>query len=460
MQASTQSLYSQSTWDSGKNQSQKTNRGTRVFRGALVGPVRSGALGKNTKSCNPSPFSVFDSVDEILENHKKYSVLARQPLILPAGGPERLQGEKKKAFRRRQNLRKKYLRCLMPDHRVSSCGRIPIPTKNGISIRRIENRFYYQGVSRCDCVWLCPDCSLKISTGRRDELISAMKEAKVQGLQYYMLTLTVPHYAHDSLRTVLDQISDAFRKLKNRKTWKQLAHYNQIVGDVRALEVTNGKNGWHPHFHVIVLQKNEIEKNHLYSSILQYWQNACVSVGLPRPNEHGVDIRDHQGVEEYISKWGLAGEIAKGFEKTGSIGHLSPFQLLDRYGEGDEIAGQKFLEYAKEFKGKRQLVWSKGLKSMLKVPEKTDAEMIDDVEKAESVESAEFATLSAHEFSVLVKENKDIECLEVCEKGYDYWRRWMDRIMQPHEKKWEKIKGKKSEEFEKAREKFLENLKH
>ena len=49
---------------------------------------------------------------------------------------------------------------------------------------------------------------------------------------------------------------------------------------------------------------------------------------------------------------------------------LRLFDLLRQYPESPELFGDLFREFADAFKGKRQLVWTKGLKELLAVDEK------------------------------------------------------------------------------------------
>jgi len=93
----------------------------------------------------------------------------------------------------------------------------------------------------------------------------ACENAVNQGLNIAMLTLTVPHYAKDHLRDVLDGISSALRKLKDRRAFKRLAQEIGLVGNIRTLEVTYGVNGWHPHFHILLFTKSELNDQELIS---------------------------------------------------------------------------------------------------------------------------------------------------------------------------------------------------
>lgn len=65
-------------------------------------------------------------------------------------------------------------------------------------------------------------------------------------MRYIMLTLTVRNCSITDLRSIVDQMSKAWQRLSQRKSFPAL-------GFVRSLEVTRGKDGSaHPHFHILL----------------------------------------------------------------------------------------------------------------------------------------------------------------------------------------------------------------
>ena len=81
----------------------------------------------------------------------------------------------------------------------------------------------------------------------------------------------------------------------------------------------------------------------------------------------------------------MADEVTKGHIKKGKEGSATPWDLLRQSEEGCEQSGRLFQVFAEAFKGKRQLSWSKGLKSLLQVDEVTDEQLAEVTEK-DSVE--------------------------------------------------------------------------
>lgn len=362
------------------------------------------SLGISTKSCNPEK--------------------------------EERQTRKQKRKRNQGHARK------LVGGRLESCGRVPVPVMiNGelvkmtsesrsVSILQNGENYSFGGLMHCGSVWCCPECASMITEYRRNELKLACENALSEGLHISMLTLTVPHYAKNLLNDVLDGISSALRKFKNRKAFKKLSQEIGLVGNIRTLEVTYGENGWHPHFHILLFTKSEFSQQELFSiqeNLLSQWQSACVSSGLPVPNKHGLDLVNGAWAAAYVTKWGIEEEMTKGHLKQGiKEGHVSPFGLLDLYDQGDENAGRRFQEFAKVFKGKRQLVWSKGLRELLKVGEqKPDDEIITEMENA----SVEVMKISYTDYQQIMKYNQEVEFLcKVCPQGKDAIIAFIDNL--------------------------------
>ena len=91
----------------------------------------------------------------------------------------------------------------------------------------------------------------------------------------------------------------------------------------------------------------------------------CTKAGLKAPDLiHGVDVQNGTYAAKYVTKWGLEHEVTKGHLKKGLNGSLTPFDLL-RGASTNNHYKTLFKQFADVFKGKQQLVWSKGLKDLL-----------------------------------------------------------------------------------------------
>lgn len=249
---------------------------------------------------------------------------------------------------------------------------------------------HYKNLMHCDRVWICPVCASKITERRKQELITAMHTTTFIA---YLVTYTLRHTASDSLFSLTSAILEAFHDLKSGKVWQKHRQSYGWIGSIRTLEPTYGENGWHPHIHELVLLEAALTPEQLEEMttfLKRRWHMVLDRYGRDASWLHGVDVRPgREDVSEYIAKfghqpvivgWTIESEITKAPTKRGRGEHgRTPHQLLADSAAGDEIAGKLFIEYANVIKGKKQLVWSPGLRELmgLEKREATDEELAD-----------------------------------------------------------------------------------
>ena len=104
----------------------------------------------------------------------------------------------------------------------------------------------------------------------------------------------------------------------------------------------------------------------------------------------GWDIRSGDEAGRYMAKWGAAEEITLSRHKQGrGRTGRTPAQLLAAScDEGDKAAGHLWAEYAQVFHGRRQLVWSRGLKALAGVGEVDDHDAAQDQQQDDQTETA------------------------------------------------------------------------
>lgn len=243
-------------------------------------------------------------------------------------------------------------------------------------------RAAFSGLQTCGSVWLCPCCSARISETRRSEMNQLLAWGRQNGLVPMMMTLTARHGRDDDLRQLLDRLKDAKRRLHQHRAWKALR--GQIVGSVTATEVTGGgRNGWHPHLHVIVLTRPGTS----LEGLREPWLASLRKAGLEGAGA-AFDVQNAAAAGNYIAKWGAAEELALAGQKKGrSRDSSTPMQLLAAScDEDDARAGQLWREYAAVFQGRRQLVWSNGLKALAGIGEVDDETAAqDDAQESEHI---------------------------------------------------------------------------
>lgn len=288
--------------------------------------------------------------------------------------------EKHLDLRLKRYIRQSAARRLLPKNRVSWClRRVQENQVPSILKSPVHGKCHYGGLISCGRTWECPVCASKISQRRRDELSTALEQWRSMGYQLLLVTYTFPHTQFDNLSDLLKKQDKARVSMNGQRVYKEILKAHSVIGRVRALEITHGFNGWHPHIHEIWFvqsQSTQVLQDAINTRIFDLWSDSCVKHGLKRPNfEHGIDVRDGSYASVYISKWGIEDEITKANSKEGKGQSRNPFQFLDSYILGDKQAGALYVEYVNAFKGKRQLVWTKGLKNIFKLDEKTDEEI-------------------------------------------------------------------------------------
>ena len=265
---------------------------------------------------------------------------------------------------------------LLPQHRIAYCHSKVGFGRLFIDVMKKNDSVYFSGVHRCGSVWACPVCSAAISGGRRKELQTAIDKAVTQGHGVALATFTFSHGLNDALAELLPGFRTALRRLKSGRQWQRIQQAFGVVGTVKALEVTHGNNGWHPHEHQLVFTSESLTTEQLEAmraAIFPLWLAACKKAGLPAPSaERGVQIQGAHQAAQYVGKFGFASELTRAQSKRGKLAGRTQWDLLNDYtaSNGTDLrSGELFKEYVAAFARSRQLVWSRGLRDWLQLGE-------------------------------------------------------------------------------------------
>ncbi|GAI24506.1 unnamed protein product, partial [marine sediment metagenome] len=150
----------------------------------------------------------------------------------------------------------------------------------------------------------------------------------------------MPHDYGDWLKLMLGLVSKSWSKCIAGRAWKEIKNEFGIEGFVRALEITEGPNGWHPHMHILLFVRRpltEAERAALEDVLYKRWSDAIVAGGGSRPSrEHGVVLSPGEDAGDYvakITKQGLAEEVGRSDTKRALPGHRSILQLMHDWAE-------------------------------------------------------------------------------------------------------------------------------
>lgn len=335
-------------------------------------------------------------------------------------------------------------------HRTCDCHRVTVSPTAQILKSEEHRKAFFAGVAQCASVWTCPVCAAKINERKANEMRLAASQREALGLEFSLLTFTAPHTASDPIDQLVKKMSDALSRWWRGAPAKRFKERYGIVGHIRSFEVRYGSNGWHPHFHIIVVSKSKLpettrsgfkpvpieQQNEDWAWMLSRWQEMTTRAGLDCPNEYGMDIQGGDQAGEYITKfgsdgdfvstssgdqvtWDMMDEMTKGNTKRGKTGSLSPWDILRGIADTDDDDERHrlrilFLFYARAMKGVSQVKWSRGLRSFFELePEKSDEEIV-----SEQDDSAKLLChLTTDEWRHLIKTKARATVLELAENG-------------------------------------------
>jgi len=308
----------------------------------------------------------------------------------------------------------------MPRERVSGCGQKAMGGQ--VTIHHHSGQAHFGGVETCGSVWHCPVCAAKITEGRRADLDALLAAHRDAGGVAFMATLTIPHHRFQTCKELRDGVATAWRKVKSGKAWVRSRERHRWLGDVRALEVTHGDNGWHPHLHVLILFDPKAKDADFYDFggwLYDAWARAVERTGFGVCSKSAFawdKVDATEGAAEYVSKWGAALELTKAHIKSGRAGGRTPFQILADYmATRFRKDARLFQEYAVAFKGARQLTWSRGLRDRYLG---TDAEASDDDLATEpTMPETHTMTIDRALFREIAKRGLTAELLSAVESG-------------------------------------------
>ncbi len=278
--------------------------------------------------------------------------------------------------------------------RCHNCGwaesRDPNAGRTGPQIAQRGGVAYWRGVQTCGSVWCCPVCQAKIRNGRAIEISEFTAEWIRRGGEVYMVTLTAPHDLGMALSLLMVLISNAFTSVIAGGAWVKLRDQLGIAGCIRALEVTYGENGWHPHLHVLVYCRDPLDAAGLAAFTLHFqrkWDRFVTKAGYRAPSaQHGVRVErcyNGGGAADYICKTqdgrNPGNEMARSDMKTSRDGHRMPFDILAAAGTGERAELELWWEYEQATFRRRCITWSPVLRELrqewLNAEDKTDDEL-------------------------------------------------------------------------------------
>jgi Replication protein len=284
---------------------------------------------------------------------------------------------------------------LLPGNRLGICHHHRLPQIETVDILYSpkRERAWYRGLMRCGMGWVCPVCAQRLSEIRREMLTTALNNSREKYLPL-MVTYTAQHYKGQPLKSLLEGMNAAYRYMRQQRLWRVYKEEYDLRGETRALEITYGDNGWHPHFHVLLWIKIEylkyLKDEHgnydikrmcegMETAFTPMWIEALEKYQLTALAGPGLHVQSSWDlISDYLSKsgtvlpadtskWGIAEEMTKGQLKKARADGKTPWEILLESYAGFPGAGDLFVEYEQATRGKSALRWSPGLAAELGV---------------------------------------------------------------------------------------------
>jgi len=293
---------------------------------------------------------------------------------------------------------------LLGDTRLKICYRYHVPDRDvELWHSRKRKTAYYTGLMKCGLAWVCPLCSSRLSEKRREILRQALDASRDKYVPV-MVSYTVQHGPGDRLADLLTGMLAAYRRMRQSRFWRDLKEEYLIAGECRALEITHGASGWHPHFHTILfidiailqyIQEGETtyDLNRLYQSLTQQltseWIAHLEHFHLTAQRGPGLHARgDWESLDVYLTKggqampkqaekWSVAEEMTKGGRKRAANGSVNVWDMLLLHYAGQRPYGALFVEYFHATKGRSLFQWTPGMLAKLGVTDVSDTDAIE-----------------------------------------------------------------------------------
>lgn len=269
---------------------------------------------------------------------------------------------------------------------VRSCGVAMLPGLDGsarfvdVMTRETERgrRAHFHGVRRCACWYGCASCSPTLRSHRGAEVTAAAKWWRDQGGTVELLTFTIAHRETDDPRELILAFRKCWRRMfsdgapgKRRKKALGIHHY------IRGSDQTYGRNGLHPHFHVVLFTRPNERTRNAVANLKARWAEV-VRAQLGREHmpsyARGVDLRRCKK-DDYLAKLGL--ELVQSETKRARRGGLTPWAIARAAAAGDHDAIVRWDRYCKGMRGEHQLSWSHELRKVAGIKARSDKQIIE-----------------------------------------------------------------------------------
>lgn len=108
-------------------------------------------------------------------------------------------------------------------------------------------------IMACDRQWYCFRCGGAYWTDARRRLTDVWNPWLKLGAGGLFITVTITHNRQQTLKSKMDTLTKIWGELTKSYPWEKIRKELDFVGGFRAIEITNGEQGLHPHVHGLQL---------------------------------------------------------------------------------------------------------------------------------------------------------------------------------------------------------------
>lgn len=201
-----------------------------------------------------------------------------------------------------------------------------------------------------------------------------------------MLTATIRHDAGLPLALSRRVVMRAWQFMQAGRWWRAWCDARGIIGMVRAVEVTHGAHGWHPHVHAWLVGARDLgddDRAEVFARWARAVDRAARAVGVDPSRVAPVDQVDGAPVGVVVGAADARYLADAGMELTDPAGAKrgagrSPWDIARGAAAGSAHDVALWREWVSAMHGARQLTWSRSLASWRDADERAEREALEE----------------------------------------------------------------------------------
>lgn len=245
----------------------------------------------------------------------------------------------------------------------------------------------YGGLQTCGSIWACPVCASRVAHEKAELVLKSLEWAKQENLLPAMIAITASHNKKMRLQAFKDDFKASWEMFSSHWRWKKFKKKYGIKHHIANREITRGVNGWHYHMHLLLFLDFDATKSSdetsLQSDLETLWLECLDAHGLQGKKGVALNVSAHKNVgETYLTKIGITisekdGKLEYEMTSTENKGK-SVWDILRWSYDGDEEAGELYIEFVEAMSDTNFMTFSHGLMKLIEDIELPKPEIIEE----------------------------------------------------------------------------------